>query len=510
MFVYIRYFSIISLILVAVAAFLVGVYFKNIAAADLKVTIEQSNVSLAQGFINTTWKKHRAMLQELAGVSVKDWPKQKGFIGFSKDAFLYFEEMPVAKMNVYTAKGKRFLSTNQSKIIYFDEKAQLASKEMRKEDFKAALSGRIRSRILENTGFQMPSGTLQNGTLVQTFIPVISDNYVPVVADSKIEVEGVIEVFQDIGKLWSQIYMFQMVATGGIILIFLFLIVALVYTARKAEGIIAKQHEKNVELAAAKAEAEAENREKSKFLANISHELRTPLNAIIGFSEILDMQMKGQPGFESCEEYVRDIHSSGVHLLSLINDILDYSKASAGKLELEVSDVDATKIIRTSMRLVSPRAEEAGVLLVEELPKDHYVIKTDGKKFKQVLLNLLSNAVKFTPADGSVIVSAWQNVTDGSVTVEVKDTGIGIAPKDISKAMSPFGQVDSELSRKYEGTGLGLPLTKKFVEAMGGAFDIKSELNVGTTITIVLPREAPEQLWKKGSNTNDDDDMADE
>src|SRR5690606_30090855 len=155
---------------------------------------------------------------------------------------------------------------------------------------------------------------------------------------------------------------------------------------------------------------------------------------------------------------------SGVHLLSLINDILDYSKAEAGKLEMEVSEVNATKLVQNCMRLVSPRAESGKVTLSEELPKEALIMLTDSKKFKQILLNLLSNAVKFTPAGGQVSVTAWKNATDDTFSFEVKDTGIGIAPKDISRAMSPFGQVDSALSRKYEGTGLGLPLTKKFVE----------------------------------------------
>jgi two-component system cell cycle sensor histidine kinase PleC len=179
-----------------------------------------------------------------------------------------------------------------------------------------------------------------------------------------------------------------------------------------------------------------------------------------------------------------------VHLLSLINDILDYSKAEADKLELEISEVDTTKTVRNCMRLVSPRAEGAQVQLGEEIPREHFILKTDAKKLKQVMLNLLSNAVKFTPAGGSVTVTMWQNVVDGGLSIEVKDTGIGIAPKDISRAMAPFGQVDNTLSRKYEGTGLGLPLTRKFVEIMGGTFSIASEVGKGTTITITLPKES--------------------
>jgi two-component system, cell cycle sensor histidine kinase PleC len=187
------------------------------------------------------------------------------------------------------------------------------------------------------------------------------------------------------------------------------------------------------------------------------------------------------------KDYIRDIHTSGVHLLSLINDILDYSKAEAGKLELQLEEIDATKIVLNSVRLVGPRAEEAKVSFVQDIPNEHFVLTTDAKKLKQVMLNLLSNAVKFTPAGGMVKVSMWHNVVNDMLTIEVRDTGIGIAQKDISRALAPFGQVDSALSRKYEGTGLGLPLTKKFVELMGGVFTIQSEEGKGTTVTFTLP-----------------------
>ena len=196
----------------------------------------------------------------------------------------------------------------------------------------------------------------------------------------------------------------------------------------------------------------------------------------------------GELNNEQYKNYIRDIHSSGVYLLSLINDILDYSKAEAGKLDMEYEDIDLTKLITSSLRLQEPRARSAEVNLVKELPEEHLVIRSDAKRLRQILLNLLSNSVKFTPAGGTVKISAWRNLQDSQhVSIEVKDTGIGIAPKDIAKALAPFGQVDSELSRRYEGTGLGLPLTKKFIELLGGTLKISSEINKGTTVTVTLP-----------------------
>lgn len=348
----------------------------------------------------------------------------------------------------------------------------------RKLDFASAKSGKITSVIIGNTFANDISD--KDEIFVRSFIPIISENN---------RLEAVLELYYDVTPLWKQPIKIQIISTSVVSSIFIVLYIALLVTITKAEKLITRQHETNVELAAAKARAETENLEKSKFLANISHELRTPLNAIIGFSEIIKDEVMGALGNDQYKDYVKDIHSSGVHLLSLINDILDYSKAEAGKLEVEVLDVDVTKIMKSCLRLVSPRAESAGVALIDEIPNEHFVIKTDAKRLKQIVLNLLSNSVKFTPANGKVTLHLWYNVTKESLVVEVSDTGIGIAPKDISKVMSTFGQVENEYNRKYEGTGLGLPLSKKLVELMGGTFHIESDVGKGTKVTINLPKD---------------------
>ena len=180
-------------------------------------------------------------------------------------------------------------------------------------------------------------------------------------------------------------------------------------------------------------------------------------------------------------------------MLSLINDILDFSKAEAGKLDLEYEELDLNKLIKASMRTQEPRAQTAEVTLLDDLPSTHIVMHCDAKRLKQIMLNLLSNAVKFTPPQGRVTVSAWESAIDNKVCIEVADTGIGIAAKDIAKALTPFGQVDSELSRRYEGTGLGLPLTKKFIELLGGSMNLESEVGVGTRITVILPKVDPNE-----------------
>jgi len=492
MFAYLRYFSIIALVAIIVTAVFVGKSFKETASQDLIRLIDDNNKALALGFRNSVWKKHSVTIQDAImrlkanNISPSDWGRYAVFNEFAKEAQLYFEGMPFVEVNLYTPDNMAYLSFTPTGLI---------TKPMVGAGVSENAKNGTASSQMQEKPITAPDGKIKNdGRTVISQVPIISDGFVDVVvggSDTKKEnIEAIIEIAYDITEQWQKLDIFQVYGTGGIILIFVLVLIGLIFTSSRMESIISKQHETNLELAAQAAAAESENREKSQFLANVSHELRTPLNAIIGFSEIIKNEVMGPLGNNQYNDYVRDIHSSGVHLLSLINDILDYSKAEAGKLELDVSEVDVTKVIQNSMRLVSPRAEHAKVRLVEDLPKEHFILHTDAKKLKQVLLNLLSNAVKFTPANGEVRVTAWQNVVDDTVSVEVKDTGIGIAPKDISRAMAPFGQVDNALSRRYEGTGLGLPLTKKFVELMGGTFSIQSEVNVGTTITISLLKHA--------------------
>jgi PAS domain S-box-containing protein len=239
---------------------------------------------------------------------------------------------------------------------------------------------------------------------------------------------------------------------------------------------------------AARETAELANRAKTEFLANMSHELRTPLNAIIGFSEIIMGEMFGPIGVEQYKEYMKDIHESGSHLYNLINDILDVSKAEAGKLELSESEIDIADAVTRCVRLVGERAERAEVALEVEVPQGLPLLYADERKIKQILLNLLSNAVKFTPTGGKVSIAA-RIEPDGWFCFAITDTGIGISEQDMADVMAPFGQVDSTLARRYEGTGLGLPLTKALVDLHGGELDLHSELDVGTTVTVRLPKD---------------------
>ncbi len=261
---------------------------------------------------------------------------------------------------------------------------------------------------------------------------------------------------------------------------------------RAQQGLIAAKQaaQRSTEMAqVAMLGAESANRAKTEFLANMSHELRTPLNAIIGFSEIIENEILGQAqGNSKYVDYARDINGAGKHLLSVINDILDIAKIEVGRLELAEDDFDVTESLCTCLNMLADQAQKNGVQLERTGPDSPSFLRGDEKKFKQIVINLLSNAIKFTPEGGKVTLSA-EVEGDGRLKLAVSDTGIGIAGEDLDKVMAPFAQVESAHARKYEGTGLGLPISKAFAELHGGSFMMNSEPGVGTTVTVRFPAE---------------------
>lgn len=235
-----------------------------------------------------------------------------------------------------------------------------------------------------------------------------------------------------------------------------------------------------------KIRAEEANQSKSEFLANMSHELRTPLNAINGFSDIMNKEMFGPLGDPRYKEYVNDILFSGQHLLSLINDILDMSKIEAGKMSLNTEFMQLNDMITQVIRIVRGRAEDNRLKLIYD-PIDVQEIEADPRAVKQILLNLMTNAIKFTPEGGAVTCEV--TAKSAGLIIKVSDTGIGIAQEDIERLAKPFEQIDSQHSRKHEGTGLGLALSKSLVELHGGNFTIESVVGQGTTVTFTLPNK---------------------
>ncbi len=241
----------------------------------------------------------------------------------------------------------------------------------------------------------------------------------------------------------------------------------------------------NSGVACRKAASEA----KTQFLANMSHELRTPLNAILGFADMMATMPENKLPRSKVYEYSRVIVESGRHLLALISDLLDLTKAESGKLELAEESCDLLEIVEGCLSHMTPIARKSGIALVFDRPAEgSFRLRADERKLRQVLLNLLSNALKFTPEDGSVTV-ALETPADGGTVLSVADTGIGMTASEVIEALEPFAQISNTYTRQQQGTGLGLPLSKRLVELHGGRMTIKSRPGEGTTVTIRLPRD---------------------
>lgn len=462
----------LALVFLAFAVLAGGFYTNQHLRDQLVGAVEQQHKSLAKSYVNSVWKQYSQRILMNPQLKYAGIADEVDVALLTQDSEAFFAGTVPLRIVMYSTQKNVIMAIN----IHPETQLKTATVSVDSANVaKAIASGKIESVLREKVA--SARGALD---VVQTVVMVQAKNGDDPVA---------LELISDVSSPFSILVTFQLCILGALFASIIFLLFLYHFNRKRSEDIIAKQYEENSDLVMQAAAAKEANQQKSQFLANITHELRTPLNAIIGFSDILRNEFVPGPGLSKHTDYISDIHSSGVHLLSLINDILDYSKAEANKLELDVSEINAIKVVQNCMRLVSPRAEMGQVKLVESMPKDALTMVTDGKKFKQIILNLLSNAVKFTPPEGSVKVTAWFDMNEDMCVFEVRDTGIGIAQKDISRAMSPFGQVENIMTRKFEGTGLGLPITQKFVELMGGKFAIESVVNKGTTITVSLPLE---------------------
>ncbi|AFC72081.1 histidine kinase sensor protein [Rickettsia rhipicephali str. 3-7-female6-CWPP] len=452
-----------------------------------QVALEHTKI--VELYTDNIWNTHQNVISKLHKFGYLKLLQDQDFINFAKITAQWFTSLNI-NISLYDLKGNKFITSNMLHMYsvdnYKDDSlVEIVTAKIDKFFFKSftskaplrdAFEGITSHILLPRVVIENESDlTVEEASFVTSYIPVIDNNL-------DFPVAAVFEINTNITSQWQNITSLEQKVFITFIIIFIIFCTIIISNTNYARQIIEEQLETNRNLKARIVKVEKTSSSNTKFFANISHELRTPLNAIIGFSEILMSERDA----EKSKNYIKDINDAGKHLLSMINDILDLSKASADKLKVDSIDLDLNKLISSSLILVKPRADQAEVALISRLPKEHVVIKADPKRLKQVFLNLLSNAVKFTNSGGSVTITLEKDELAKLVYIKVIDTGIGIEEKDIPKTLSVFGQIDSELSRKYEGTGLGLPLTKKLVELMNGKFDLQSKINEGTTITITF------------------------
>ncbi len=452
------------------------------------------NTHIAEVYKNRIWENNKEAVADIRNhKNHYDLLRDQNFINFLKESATFLENTN-SEASIYGKNGNKILTNKEYSIAniephssqnYYDKlllwlDTYFLQEYVSTHSISKAFQGKTTHSLVSRAIVTDEDGNQYEKSYISSYIPIITSTR------GNFSVSGVIEITTDITQQWDNIaYLEKRIFIAFLVVFFLFFAIVM-YNTNYAQRIINKQFETNRQLEEQKVKAETESTAKTDFLANISHELRTPLNAIIGFSEIIIAETYGKIENKQYKDYIGDINNSGKHLLSVINDILDFSKASADKLSVDKMELDLNKLASSSLRFVKPRADAANVQLIEKFPDHHIIIYADPKRLKQALLNLLSNSVKFTPTDGSVTLAIRKNALKKLVYITVTDTGIGMSDQDIPKALSSFGQVDNRLSRKYEGTGLGLPLTKKLIELMGGEFDLKSKQGKGTVVTITF------------------------
>lgn len=488
MFSSLKNFTIATFALLVFLSVVVSLYYKNAFIQNvIKVPVDQQSELLIDTYQRVVWNKYYPVIAYLYTMPNQEWGTLSQYSAYIEESKLFLQAQNLIKATIVSEKGQLLYDSASTTMI--EEKSttfnMLFSGKSSGDALKEAVGGKNSSVVLVNAEINGPLGRSVK-SMLKTYAPLKVSKILPGTEDAAASAKAVLEINIDITDVIAKVQYMQYTLIFIIVAALSVLTAAIFIAVQRAEKVIEKQQEASMEMAAAKASAESESRAKSQFLANVSHELRTPLNAIIGFSEIINSESMGPIGNPQYKEFIGDIHTSGVHLLSLINDILDFSKAEENKLQVDFEQVDVTKLAKVCMRMVLPRAETSKVHLQEDLPPEHLVFMADQKRLKQVILNLLSNAVKFTPEGGQVTLKVWKDIASSAAVVEVKDSGVGMAPQDLARALAPFGQVDNKLSRRYEGTGLGLPLTKKLVELMKGKFDIRSEVGLGTTVTLTF------------------------
>ena len=465
-----RQFAIIAALALILAGILLVVLYRSWAVRELEAMAEHNNVAVAQLMSNTLLYGAPQGDAALRVFDISALETPEGIAAMHQAVVASVRGTAIVKVKIYNRQGITVFSTDPT---------QIGQDKSKGEGVIRALRGEVASELTHRDTFSAFEGVIENTDLLSSYIPIQADR-------PQASIDGVFEAYAEVTGFVTRIKQTQWLLTLVTSAVFAAIYIALLSAIRRADGIIRRQHQQALALAAGVARAESASQAKSEFLANVSHELRTPLNAIIGFSEVIEMEKFGPLGTPRYQSYIHDIHKSGVHLLNVISNILDLSKVELGRLDMQNELTSLGILIQDAVSMIRMQNPKSQVKLNAEIDADLRPIETDSTRLKQVLLNIISNAVKFTPAEGRVDVRARSD-ENGGCRIVVTDNGIGMAPENIPVAMSAFGQVENVMARRYAGTGLGLPLAKRLVELMGGQLRIDSALGQGTIVTIELP-----------------------
>lgn len=474
MFHLLRYFSITSAIAIVAVTVALMLFYRQHSVSNMISFGEAQNEALSRIVASQLWSKYGDYLATIGKVDKATLVARSETREIYQDVESMTKDLQVMKLNIYNLEGLTIFSTQLS---------QLAEDQGQNAGFISSLSGKTVSELTHTGDFNAFDKVVEERDMISSYVPV---------TNGQGDIASVFEIFSDVTPLLQRIDTNIKEVLIAVVLALGSLYAALFLIVYRANGIIKKQQEEleksEGKLLLSTRKAEAASVAKSEFLASMSHELRTPLNAIIGFSGSMMNKTFGLLGNERYDSYIVDIHEAGTHLHELINDILDVSAIEAGELELHEQDCEVISVADSCFRLIKPRADRQDVGLVLDMQDDLPFLRVDVRRLKQILLNVLSNAVKFTLSGNEVVLKVKIGL-DGAMVFKIIDQGIGMAPDELETALRPFGQVDSSLTRNFEGTGLGLPLTMELVRLHGGKFGIKSEKDLGTTITVVFPPE---------------------
>jgi len=478
------------LVMFVAAAGLVQVH-RSHAIDQVRTMAEQNNATLTQAVANGLWPEYASFIASARQLGAEVLRRDPRTAALKREVTTLLQGTVVLKVKLYDARGFTVFSTDTT---------QIGGDYSANPRFLSARGGQIFSNLSFRERFDAADGARTNRWVLSSYVPVR-------LSGGSGDVVGVAEIYSDVTDVHGYIRYVELVETllvgGAFFVVFLLLL----WVVWRADLKIRWQHTENLELTASKARAESAHRAKSEFLSNMSHELRTPLNAIMGFSEAIRTGVYGPTGDPRYVEYAHDIHNSGQHLLNIINDVLDLAWAESGNMPAARDPVDIVETARDAVGLLRREAESAQIELGFDAFGSSCTIETDGSKVRQILLNLLANNLKFTPAGGSVDLTVARDTRAGMVRLSVSDTGIGMRCEDLPVALAPFSQIDGSLSREYEGTGLGLPLSLKLARLLGGDLELESAPGVGTRVTFTLPDRAPPG---EAANENADTEGEDE